>query len=104
MVYAFFRCNLPPAHKVTSGEENSPTAPAGIRTRTLSIIRPALLPTSYPGPLETCTYEPTHQRCREYFLYGPTHTCPRQALEQRSGSIRVADFQMSCVRIGANDT
>ena len=37
------------AHKVNSGEENSPAAPAGIRTRNLSITSPALLPTSYPG-------------------------------------------------------
>ena len=38
------------AHKVNSGEENSPTAPAGIRTCNLSIKSPALLPTSYPSP------------------------------------------------------
>ena len=37
-------------HKVNSGEENSPAAPAGIRTRNLSITSPALLPTSYPDP------------------------------------------------------
>ena len=34
------------AHKVNSGEENFPPAPAGIRTRNLSIASPALLPTS----------------------------------------------------------
>ena len=70
-----FRCNLPPTllvewlgsftchcsntgmertktksvHKVNSGEENSPTTPAGIRTHNLSIMSPALLPTSYPA-------------------------------------------------------
>ena len=37
------------AHKVDSGEENSPTALAGIRTRNLLITSPALYPTSYPG-------------------------------------------------------
>ena len=37
------------AHKVDSGEENSPAAPARIRTRNLSIASLALLPTSYPG-------------------------------------------------------
>ena len=37
------------AHKVDSGEEISPVASAGIRTRrNLSITRPALLPTSCP--------------------------------------------------------
>ena len=36
-------------HTVSSGEESSPAAPAGIRTRNLSITSPALLPTSYPG-------------------------------------------------------
>ena len=30
------------AHKVDSGEENSPDAPTGIRTRYLSITSPAL--------------------------------------------------------------
>ena len=39
------------AHKVKSGEGNSPAAPAGIRTRNLSITSPALLPTSYSGSL-----------------------------------------------------
>ena len=38
--------NVEPAHKVDSGEENSPTDPARIRTRDLSITSPALLPTS----------------------------------------------------------
>ena len=37
------------AHKVNSGEETSPAAPAGIRTRNLSMTSPVLLPTSYPG-------------------------------------------------------
>ena len=37
------------AHKVDSGEENSPAASTGIRTRNLSITSPALLLTSYPG-------------------------------------------------------
>ena len=40
------------AHKVNSGEENSPAAPAGIRTRNLWITSPALLPTSYPTVVE----------------------------------------------------
>ena len=39
------------AHNVDSGEENSPAAPAGIRTRNLSITSPALSPTSYPGSI-----------------------------------------------------
>ena len=39
-----------PAHKkVNPGKENSPTAPAEIRTRNLSITSLVLLPTSYPG-------------------------------------------------------
>ena len=41
------------AHKVNSEDENAPVAPVGIRTRNLSITSPALLPTSYPGPLST---------------------------------------------------
>ena len=36
-------------HKVNSGEEISPVAPAGIRTRNLSTTSPAVLPPSYPG-------------------------------------------------------
>ena len=36
-------------HKINSGEENSPAASAGIRTRNLSITSPALLTRSYPG-------------------------------------------------------
>ena len=36
------------AQKVDTGEENSPAAPAGIRTRDLSITSPALKPLSYP--------------------------------------------------------
>ena len=38
------------AHKVNSGEENSPTARAGIGTCHLSITSPELLPTSYSSP------------------------------------------------------
>ena len=34
---------------MNTGEENSPAAPAGIRTRNLSITSPVLLPTSYFG-------------------------------------------------------
>ena len=41
------------ARKVNSGEENSPTAPAGIRTRNLSITSPLLIPTRYPGSCGT---------------------------------------------------
>ena len=37
------------AHKVNSGEENSPAAPAQIQTHDLSIMSLALLRTSYPG-------------------------------------------------------
>ena len=37
------------AHKGNSEEENSPAAPAAIRTHNLSIMSPVLLPTSYPG-------------------------------------------------------
>ena len=33
--------NKESAHEVDSGEENSPAAPAGIRTRNLSITSPA---------------------------------------------------------------
>ena len=71
-----YRCNLPPAflvewpgsfmchcsntgmertpnkesaHKVDSGEENSPTASAGIWTHNLLITSLALQPTNYPG-------------------------------------------------------
>ena len=36
-------------------EENSPANPAGIRTRNLLIMRPALLPTSYPGCQYVCS-------------------------------------------------
>ena len=46
------------ALKVNSGEENSPAAPAGIQTRNISIASPALLPTSYPGPLIRCPSQP----------------------------------------------
>ena len=35
--------------QINSGEENSPTAPAEIRTRNLLITSPTLLPTNYPG-------------------------------------------------------
>ena len=68
-----FKCNLPPAllterpgsfflprewdgHRIRvstqgkSGEENSPTASAGIQAHNFSITSPVLLPTSYPGP------------------------------------------------------
>ena len=41
------------AHNVNSGEENSPAATAGIRTRDLLITRPVLLTTSSPGSLVT---------------------------------------------------
>ena len=39
------------AQKVDPGEETSPAAPAGIRTRDLSITSPALQPLSYPRPI-----------------------------------------------------
>ena len=39
--------------QVDSGEENSPTPPAGIQTRNLLITSPALLPTSYLGVCST---------------------------------------------------
>ena len=42
--------NKDSAHKVNSGEENSPADPAGIRTRNLSMRNLVLLPKSYPGP------------------------------------------------------
>ena len=35
--------------QINSGEENSPTASAEIRTRNLLIMSPTLLPTNYPG-------------------------------------------------------
>ena len=38
------------AHKVDSGEENSPAAHAGIRTRNLSIKSPALYQQAFPKP------------------------------------------------------
>ena len=37
------------AHKVNSGEENSPAAPAGNQTNNRLIMSLELLPTSYPG-------------------------------------------------------
>ena len=37
------------AHKVNFGEENSPTAPAGIRTRNLSITSPVLYQQDTPA-------------------------------------------------------
>ena len=37
------------AHKVNSGEENSPAAPAGIRTGNLSITSPALYHQDIPA-------------------------------------------------------
>ena len=50
--------NKKSAHKVDSGEENSPAALAGIRTRNLSITSLAFLPASYPDypdwPLYYC--------------------------------------------------
>ena len=52
-----FRCNLPPAllaaHKVNTGEEISPAAPAGIRTRNLSITSTALYQRAIPTPTAT---------------------------------------------------
>ena len=42
--------NKESAHKVDSGEENSPAAPAGIRTRNLSIASPALYLQAIPAP------------------------------------------------------
>ena len=39
------------AHKVDSGEENSPADPVGIRTLNHSITSPTLLPASCPGSL-----------------------------------------------------
>ena len=47
------RSNKESAQKVNSREENSPAAPAGIRTRNLSITSPALLPTSNTAVTET---------------------------------------------------
>ena len=38
-------------HTINPGEENYSAAPAGIRTRNLSITSPVLLQTSYPGSL-----------------------------------------------------
>ena len=40
---------LESAQKVNPAKGNSPAASAGIRTRSLSITSPELLPTSYPG-------------------------------------------------------
>ena len=42
------------AQKVDPGEENSPTASAGIQTCDLSITSPALLPLSNPHSLVLC--------------------------------------------------
>ena len=39
-----------------SGEDNYPDAPAGIRTRNLSITNPELLPTSYRGSGKGTTF------------------------------------------------
>ena len=52
------------AHNVVPGEENSPAVPAGIGTHDLSITSPALLPTSYPGNLETGYIRAMHKRLR----------------------------------------
>ena len=52
---------LESAHEVNSGEEKSPAAPAGIRTRNLSITDPALLSTTYPG-----SPNPTKSEWAEY--------------------------------------
>ena len=41
------------AHKVNSGEENSPAAPAGIRTRNLSTMSPVLYQQLIPASLAT---------------------------------------------------
>ena len=41
--------NKESAHKVDSGEENSSAAPAGIRTRNLSITSPALYQQAIPA-------------------------------------------------------
>ena len=93
-----FRCNLPPAllaewpgsftchcgntgvqrtssktaHKVNSGEENSPAAPAGTRTRNLWITSPALLPTSYPA------FPPPTPRGESSLQFIHPHRCVRE--------------------------
>ena len=42
--------NKESAHKVDSGEENSPAAPAEIRTHNLSITSPVLYQQAIPAP------------------------------------------------------
>ena len=51
------------AHKVNSGAEMSPSAPAGIRTRNLSITCQVLLPKSHPACViasERTSIDPVH--------------------------------------------
>ena len=43
-----------PAHEVNAGEENSPAAPAEIRTRNLSITSPVLYQQATPSPEIAC--------------------------------------------------
>ena len=45
---------------VNSGEEISSAAPAGVRTRILSITSPALLPTSYLGSYSVAVPPPCY--------------------------------------------
>ena len=44
------------AHKVNTGEENSPAAAAGIRTRNLSITSPVLYQRAIPAPFYPLGY------------------------------------------------
>ena len=51
---ACYRYTHTHTHKIDPGEENSPAAPTGTRTRDLSFTSPALLPLSYPRYLCVC--------------------------------------------------
>ena len=53
------------AQKVDTGEENSPAAPTGIRTRDLSVTSPALYPLSYPHPPSPTSPPPNFIDCSE---------------------------------------
>ena len=47
--------------KLTLEKKNSPVTPAGVQTHNLSIMSPALLPTSYPA--NNIFYRPSNLRC-----------------------------------------
>ena len=85
-------------HTVNTGEENSPAAPAGIRTRNLSITSPALLPTSHP--VERTRHRQIQRQLFLFVFVSVTrlwwktrilHTAITQTHREHSGNGRVAD-------------